>query len=63
MAPNGKKPPKISYEFVHLISAVCMRFVFKIRQTVADIGIISQFHEFSNLIFGEFFAICPNCEP
>jgi hypothetical protein len=33
---------------------------FKIRQIVAGIRMTSQFHEFSNLIFGQFFVICPN---
>ena len=36
-------------------------FIFKVRQTIAGIIVISQFNEFSNLIFGGFFAIWNHC--
>ena len=48
---------------IHIISVSCncncMTFIFKICQTVAGIGIISQFHEFSILIFGWFLLFGP----
>ena len=39
------------------VSGYCMRFIFKICQTVTGISMISQFHEFFNLIFGGFLSL------
>ena len=45
------------------VSRDYMRFILKICQTVEDIRMISQFHEFLNIIFSGFFDIWPYCEP
>jgi hypothetical protein len=44
-----------------LITSVsgCLRFTFKICQTVAGTSAISQFHEFLNLVFGGFLQYDP----
>ena len=39
------------------VSGYCMRFIFKICQTVTGKSMISQFHEFFNLIFGGFLSL------
>ena len=65
---NSKNPPKIAsltviflekFEQIYKtsVSGLCMPFIFKICQTATGKSVISQFHEFLNLIFGGFFAI------
>ena len=52
-------PRKVQQIHIISVSCNCMSFIFKICQTVAGIGITSQFHEFLNLIFGGFLSFGP----
>ena len=51
------------FQEIHFIfvSGHCMRFVFKIYQTVAGVSATSQFHEFVEFYFWRVFAIWTNC--
>ena len=64
---NISSPKVISRVFpwkflqIHITSVSgCLRFTFKICQTVAGTSTISQFHEFLNLVFGGFLQYDPS---
>ena len=67
---NISSPKVISRVFpwkflqIHITSVSgCLRFTFKICQTVAGTSMIRRFHEFFESRFWRVFAILPNCVP